>query len=71
MAKSSRLEFGWRITSAETRSKTEPVKEQQAPKKRRTSRLDRRGRRPKGKDSSQIVRHCEAWTSHPRAECSG
>ncbi len=47
MGKSSRLEFTAELRAPRLQKlKTEPVKEQQAPKERRTSRPDRRGCRP-------------------------
>lgn len=53
MAKAPDLNLDGGITSAEiTEAKTEPVKEQQAPKETADKPTDRRGRRPKGKDST-------------------
>lgn len=53
MAKAPDLNLDGGITSAEvTEAKTEPVKEQQAPKETADKPADRRGRRPKGKDST-------------------
>lgn len=53
MAKAPDLNLDGGITSAEiTEAKTEPMKEQQAPKETADKPTDRRGRRPKGKDST-------------------
>ena len=53
MAKTPDLNLDGGITSAEvTEAKTEPVKEQQAPKETADKPTNRRGRRPKGKDST-------------------
>lgn len=53
MAKAPDLNLDGEITSAEiTEAKTEPVKEQQTPKETADKPTDRRGRRPKGKDST-------------------
>lgn len=53
MVKVQDLNLDGGITSAEfTEAKTEPVKEQQAPKETADKPTDRRGRRPKGKDST-------------------
>ena len=53
MVKVQGLDLDGGIKSAEvTEAKTEPVKEQQAPKETADKPTDRRGRRPKGKDST-------------------
>lgn len=53
MAKATDLNLDGGITSAEfSEAKTEPTKEQQAPKETADKPTDRRGRRPKGKDST-------------------
>ena len=65
MAKAPDLNLDGGITSAEvTEAKTEPAKEQQAPKETADKPTDRRGRRPKGKDSTiklfDIVKRAQA-----------
>ena len=65
MAKAPELNLEGGITSAEvTEAKNEPVKEQQAPKETADKPTDRRGRRPKGKDSTiksfDVVKRAQA-----------
>lgn len=65
MAKAPDLNLDGGITSAEvTEAKTEPAKEQQAPKETVDKPTDRRGRRPKGKDSTiklfDVVKRAQA-----------
>lgn len=65
MTKAPDLNLDGGITSAEvTEAKTEPAKEQQAPKETADKPTDRRGRRPKGKDSTiklfDIVKRAQA-----------
>lgn len=65
MAKAPDLNLDGGITSAEvTEAKTEPAKEQQAPKETADKPTDRRGRRPKGKDSTiklfDVVKRAQA-----------
>lgn len=65
MAKAPDLNLEGGIKSVEyTEAKTEPVKEQQAPKETADKPTDRRGRRPKGKDSTiksfDVVKRAQA-----------
>lgn len=65
MAKAQDLNLDGGIQSAEvTEAKTEPVKEQQAPKETADKPTERRGRRPKGKDSTvklfDVVKRAQA-----------
>ena len=65
MAKAPDLNLEGGIKSVEyTEAKTEPAKEQQAPKETADKPTDRRGRRPKGKDSTiksfDVVKRAQA-----------